>query len=174
MLILLPPSLITCSVLLFPFPLLFCRFQYHSSPLSIHSWYPYILSLFAGSLCVHVQHTYTSTLTPTRPISLSLRVSVRCFPFPLNISLSFIHNSCVMCVAAGFLRAVASSLRRILPLFNFRVRIITFSSIQQLSFLPAILSVVSFIGSVTTFERPYGRWIYLPGPLFPALIDVTA
>jgi len=175
MLILLPSPLITCSVL-FLSPLLFSRFQYHSRsdpPLSIHSWYPYILSLFAGPLCVHVQHTYTSTLSPTRPISPSLRVSVRCFTSLALIFLPFIRNSCVMCVAVDVLRAVTSSLCRILSALQISCPY-NYTFLCPTTLVPFNNSqFFSFIGSATTFERPYNRWKPLPGPLFSTLIDVT-
>jgi len=117
-LFLLPSSLITCSILLFLSLLILSRFQYHSKsdpPLPpIHSWYPYILSLFAGSLCVRVQHTYTSTLIPKRPISFPLCIRPMSPLSPLNISSFHSQLTCHVCVAVGFFRAITSSLSRIL------------------------------------------------------------
>jgi len=57
------------------------------SPPSILPRYPYILSLFAGTLCIHVQYTYTSTLIPTRPVFRFLScIRARCSLPLLNIS----------------------------------------------------------------------------------------
>jgi len=108
---LLHPSLSSPSLSLSPHVSLQIRFP----PPSILSRYPYILSLFAGSLCGrHVQYTYTSTLIPTRPISL-FKFCIRAIvpPSLLNIFSSAIHVSCVS-VAVGFLQAVASSSCQIL------------------------------------------------------------
>ena len=139
MLILSPLSLVAFRILLLPYP----RF----SSLSRYSHGSLISSPYSQvSLCGHVQYTYTSTSIPTRPISLFLCVSVRCFPSPLNI-FPFPSRFCVMSLAVGFPRAATSSCCQILSSScNIHVRAITFPSVRQLSFLKANLSC--FLSSV--------------------------
>lgn len=131
--------------------------QIRSPCLPIHSWYPYILPLFAGSLCVHVQNTYTSTLIPTSPISHPLRVSVRRLLSPLNISSFHSQLTCHVCVAVGLLQAVTISPRRLLSALQI-------SCLYNYDFLcPTTLvhysnsQLFSFLGSVMIFEMPPSR-----------------
>ena len=175
MLILLPSSLITCSVLsLSPrfFSLAFSITQ-DQIPLSrytlgtlISSPYSQVLCLFTFNTRIHL-HRLPRVQSPF-PFMYPSDVS----PLPL-IFFPFIHNSCVMSVAVGFLRAVASSLRRILSALQFSCPY-NYVFFCQTTLVPYSNSqLFSFINSVTTFERLQGRRMCLPGPLFSTLIDVT-
>lgn len=74
-----------------------CTLLFRLSSLLISSQCHCILSLFAGSLCDHVQYAYRSTLIPKHLTSPSFHASVRCFLSPFNnssFSLQFMYHVC--------------------------------------------------------------------------------
>ena len=120
--------------------------------------YPLLIRrFFVRSRSIHV-YIYIDSQASSLPFLSCIRPT---FPLPpLNISSFFIRNSCVISVAAGACAPLQVPSVEYFLLFNFHVRIITFSSVQQLSFLAAILSCFPSITQSRSLRGP-------AGPSFP-------
>jgi len=150
-----------------------------------YSRYPYILSLFPGSLCGHVQYTYTSTLIPARPFSSFHSCNPSGVPLPpslLNIfSLQFTSRVCVLWLWV-FCEPLRVPFVAYIPLlFNFHVHVIAFScptaltpysKSQLFSFPSPVIIFEGFRGSspgLGIFSHTKTLFIHLPLPYPPCV-----